>query len=401
MLLRAGMDLGHTDVVKSMRPANVSSGAAGRKNASGAADMHPTAAQHAGSERGTRARIARLIMENGPVTAAGLSARLNLTPAAVRRHLDNLLADNMIETRMARRLASRGRGRPAKLFAITDIGRGAFEHTYDDLATSALRFLAEVAGPGAVAEFARRQVADLERRYRPVVAATAAHARVQALAEALSADGYAASASGAPEGSAAAGGPVVSGGGEQLCQHHCPVAHVAAEFPQLCEAETEAFGRLLGTPVQRLATIAHGDGICTTHVTAPSLLHSRPANAEAAGTGRAPDHDREEHDHRARRHLRMTTTAHPELEGLERYKFGWSDSDVAGEDARRGLSEDVVRDISAKKNEPDWMLDLRLKGLQLFRRKPMPTWGSDLSGIDFENIKYFVRFDREAGRELG
>ncbi len=209
-------------------------------------------------------------MENGPVTAASLSTRLSLTPAAVRRHLDNLLADNMIETRTARRPASRGRGRPAKLFAITDIGRGAFEHAYDDLATSALRFLAEVAGPGAVAEFARRQVADLERRYRPVVAAAPAQARVQALAEALSADGYAASASGAPEGSAAAGA------GVQLCQHHCPVAHVAAEFPQLCEAETEAFGRLLGTPVQRLATIANGDGICTTHVTAPSLLQARP-----------------------------------------------------------------------------------------------------------------------------
>jgi len=83
--------------------------------------------------------------------------------------------------------------------------------------------------------------------------------RVQALAEALSADGYAASAGPAP-----AIGTVT---GEQICQHHCPVAHVAAEFPQLCEAETEAFGRLLGTPVQRLATIAHGDGICTTHVT--------------------------------------------------------------------------------------------------------------------------------------
>ena len=228
-----------------------------------------TAAQPAGSERGTRARIARLIMENGPVTAGGLSTRLNLTPAAVRRHLDNLLADNMIETRTARRPASRGRGRPAKLFAITDVGRGAFEHAYDDLATNALRFLAEVAGPDAVAEFARRQVADLEKRYRPVVAAAAAQVRVQALAEALSADGYAASASGAPEGSAA------GGGGEQLCQHHCPVAHVAAEFPQLCEAETEAFGRLLGTPVQRLATIAHGDGICTTHITAPSLVHAR------------------------------------------------------------------------------------------------------------------------------
>src|SRR5258707_12543741 len=87
----------------------------------------------------------------------------------------------------------------------------------------------------------------------------------------------------------------------------------------------------------------------------------------------------------------MTTIAHPELEGLERYKFGWAAWDAAGESARRGLNEEVVRDISAKKNEPQWMLDLRLKGLKLFRRKPMPTWGSDLSGIDFENIKYFVR----------
>jgi predicted ArsR family transcriptional regulator len=256
--------------VKSVRPVSVVSGAAARRSASGAADVLAGSSQQAGSERGTRARIARLIMENGPVTAAGLSTRLSLTPAAVRRHLDNLLADNMIETRTARRPASRGRGRPAKLFAITDVGRGAFEHAYDDLATSALRFLAEVAGPGAVAEFARRQVADLERRYEPVVASAPAQARVQALAEALSADGYAATASGAPEGSAGAAG------GVQLCQHHCPVAHVAAEFPQLCEAETEAFGRLLGTPVQRLATIAHGDGICTTHVTAPSLLQTRP-----------------------------------------------------------------------------------------------------------------------------
>jgi predicted ArsR family transcriptional regulator len=229
----------------------------------------------AGSERSTRARIARLILENGPVTAAGLSTRLNLTPAAVRRHLDNLLTDGLIETRTARRPANRGRGRPAKLFAITDVGRSAFEHTYDDLATSALRFLADTAGPGAVAEFARRQVADLERRYGPVVQGAPAAGRVAALAEALSADGYAASASGVPgPGTSTDPGPG-AGRGEQLCQHHCPVAHVAAEFPQLCEAETEAFARLLGTPVQRLATIAHGDGICTTHITAPTLLNTR------------------------------------------------------------------------------------------------------------------------------
>jgi hypothetical protein len=92
-------------------------------------------------------------------------------------------------------------------------------------------------------------------------------ARVQALADALSADGYAASAGPAPVIGAQLAGGQGEGTGEQLCQHHCPVAHVAAEFPQLCEAETEAFGRLLGTPVQRLATIAHGDGICTTHIT--------------------------------------------------------------------------------------------------------------------------------------
>src|SRR5205809_761645 len=87
----------------------------------------------------------------------------------------------------------------------------------------------------------------------------------------------------------------------------------------------------------------------------------------------------------------MTTIAHPELEGLERYRFGWADSDVAGESARRGLSEEVVRDISALKDEPQWMLDLRLKGLKLFRRKPLPDWGADLTAIDFDNIKYFVR----------
>ncbi|GAA5067593.1 Fe-S cluster assembly protein SufB [Thermocatellispora tengchongensis] len=87
----------------------------------------------------------------------------------------------------------------------------------------------------------------------------------------------------------------------------------------------------------------------------------------------------------------MTVTDRPELEGLGNYKFGWADPDVAGAAAKRGLSEEVVRNISALKNEPEWMLDLRLKGLRLFGKKPLPTWGSDLSGIDFDNIKYFVR----------
>ncbi len=163
----------------------------------------------ASSERGTRARVARLILELGPSTASVIGNRLGLTPAAIRRHLDNLLAEGLIETRTARTYASRGRGRPARLFAITDAGRSAFEHAYDDLASSALRFLAETGGPAAVEEFARHQVAELERRYGPAVAAAPPGERVQALADALSADGYAASAGAAPAASGA-GRPAAS-----------------------------------------------------------------------------------------------------------------------------------------------------------------------------------------------
>ncbi len=81
----------------------------------------------------------------------------------------------------------------------------------------------------------------------------------------------------------------------------------------------------------------------------------------------------------------------PELEGLGVYEFGWHDEDAAGDAAERGLSEDVVRNISRLKNEPEWMLERRLKALKIFERKPMPTWGADLSEIDFDHIKYFVR----------
>src|SRR5580692_6964517 len=120
-----------------------------------------------GETAGTRGQVARLILELGPCTAATIGGRLGLTPAAIRRHLDTLISEGLIETRMARSYGNRGRGRPAKVFVVTDAGRSAFEHTYDDLATSALRFIAETAGAEAVAEFARRQVADLEYRYGP------------------------------------------------------------------------------------------------------------------------------------------------------------------------------------------------------------------------------------------
>ncbi len=202
-------------------------------------------------EQGTRERVARVILENGASTAAELADQLELTPAAVRRHLDALLADGVIQP--ARPRAHTGRGRPARAFVITDTGRDTFHQAYDDLAAGALAFIAEVGGEDAITAFAERRVAELEARYRKAVENSAD--RTEALADALSADGYAASVRKAPGGT-----------GEQVCQHHCPVAHVAEQFPQLCEAETAAFARLLGTHVQRLATIAHGDGVCTTYV---------------------------------------------------------------------------------------------------------------------------------------
>jgi predicted ArsR family transcriptional regulator len=252
--LARGQELRHTGVVKNvpdsprMRPA----GADARPAA-----YPPASPADAEGHGGTRERVARSILENGPSTAAALAERLQLTPAAVRRHLDALLAEGMLEAREPRTPGRRSRGRPAKVFALTGAGRDAFYQAYDDLAASALRFLAETGGEAAVGDFARRRVAELEERYRPRVADAAAGDRTRVLAEALSGDGYAATALPAP-----------GRRGEQLCQHHCPVAHVAEQFPQLCEAETEAFARLLGTHVQRLATIAHGDGICTTYVPA-------------------------------------------------------------------------------------------------------------------------------------
>src|SRR6201996_6202262 len=139
-----------------------------RAATSGRQAVAPGAA--ASSERGTRARVARLILGLGPSTASVIGSRLGLTPAAIRRHLDNLLAEGLIETRTARTYASRGRGRPARLFAITDAGRSAFEHAYAAVPTGARLFRAEPPGRGGVGESARHQVAELERRYGPAVA---------------------------------------------------------------------------------------------------------------------------------------------------------------------------------------------------------------------------------------
>lgn len=227
-----------------------------------------TGAVVAGPDGRTRDRLVSLLLERGAATAAQLGAELGLSPAAIRRHLDAMLADGDVVARDAPARSDRRRGRPAKVFRLTDTARSRHgRYRYDSMAAAALRWIAGHGGDAAVEEFAAAQVAGLEARCRAAIdqAGDDPLARAEALAEALSAEGYAANAS-----------TIASGG--QLCQHHCPVAHVAAEFPQLCEAETAVISRLIGTHVQRLATIAHGDGVCTTHI-------PDPRRAEATSTG--------------------------------------------------------------------------------------------------------------------
>lgn len=245
----------------------------------------PTGAPHeefATGERSTRNRVARSILDHGPSTVAELAGRLGLTQAAVRRHLDALVADDVVVAREQRVYGARTRGRPAKVFALTDCGRDAFDQSYDKLAADALRWIQQTyGGDAAVVAFARARLAEQATAYREAIEAVGPQQRTEALAKALSADGYAATARSAPV-------------GEQLCQHHCPVAHVAEQFPQLCEVETEIFSQLLGTHVQRLATIAHGDGVCTTFIPkappAPkaSEISQTTHNASASTAGRNP-----------------------------------------------------------------------------------------------------------------
>lgn len=227
-------------------------------------------------EAGTRERVLELVVELGPVSAATLAKDLDLTPAAVRRHITHLLEHERIVEHEPSGTGPRGRGRPARHYVATDAGRAVLRDAYSDLATQALAYLGEVAGPGALEDFAAGRVHELERRYTPLVEAAGSDPteRVRALATALTADGYAAT-------TRAVG---AHGTALQLCQGHCPVQEVAEAFPQLCEAETQAFSRLLGIHVQRLSTLSRGDHVCTTHV--PVTL-TRPGPLPGAAADRS------------------------------------------------------------------------------------------------------------------
>lgn len=219
-----------------------------------AVESAATAALATTQDGHTRGAIVQLLLESGPVTAGEIGQRLSISAAGVRRHLDALIEAGDAQASAAAAWQHSGRGRPAKRYRLTAAGRAKLGHTYDDLAAAAMRQLREIGGDDAVRTFARRRIDTILSDVADGpggVEATAGR-----VAAALTEAGYATTTT-------PVRGPIH---GIQICQHHCPVSHVAEEFPELCETEREAFAEVLGTHVQRLATIVNGNCACTTHV---------------------------------------------------------------------------------------------------------------------------------------
>lgn len=204
-------------------------------------------------EHSTRDRVLELVVSDGPVSAADLGLRLDLTSAAIRRHIASLEADGLVAVHESGHTGQRGR--PARRYVATGSAQDPHAAGYSQFALEVMAHLETVGGPAAVDDFATANVAAREAGYAAALTATDPAARVQQLADALTDDGFVASVRPVP------GTQMV-----QLCQGHCPVQHVAARYPQLCDAEIAAFSRLLGTHVQRLSTLAGGAHVCTTNI---------------------------------------------------------------------------------------------------------------------------------------
>lgn len=217
----------------------------------------PVAVEEGHDEATTRDRVLRLIVELGPVSAAELARRLDLTSAAVRRHLTTLENERQVEARDDVTVAKRGRGRPARKYVAAASAHAQLGTAYAQAALAALAQIKDALGPEGITEFAQKRSDEMRARYAAAIeeAGDDLAARAETLAQLLAADGYAATAR-----------PMPGGIAVQVCQGHCPVLHVAEAYHELCEAETRAFSDLLGVHVQRLATLAGGEHVCTTHI---------------------------------------------------------------------------------------------------------------------------------------
>jgi len=202
-------------------------------------------------EGSAAATVARTLLQAGPSTATDIATTLGLTGAAVRKQLDLLLETGLVESSErapygpAALDSKRGRGRPSRVFMLTGAGRARFGEHQESLGLSAVKYLNNTVGSGAVTEFASSIAKDFVSRHNEISKLATIEERAVALIDALNEDGFAATETPGLYGST------------QICQHNCPMGDVAIEFPALCEEETKAFSELTGVHVTRLATIAN------------------------------------------------------------------------------------------------------------------------------------------------
>ncbi len=214
-----------------------------------------------------RDRLARELLKLGPITASDLADSLGISAVAVRKHLDDMSEKSLVKSHEIAPFGPakpKGRGRPARVYSLTSEGRDFFENQYQSLAQEAVTYLATTFGDKAVKDFALSRANEMLKKYSLILnKAKDVTEKVEILSSALSIDGFAATTD---KGS----GPTHT---IQLCQHNCPIAHVAEQHPEFCDAELDAFSQLLGVNVTRLSTIANGGNICT------SLVSTSPKSA--------------------------------------------------------------------------------------------------------------------------
>jgi predicted ArsR family transcriptional regulator len=214
-----------------------------------------------------RDRLARELLKLGPITASDLAESLGISAVAVRKHLDDMSEKSLVKSHEIAPFGPakpKGRGRPARVYSLTSEGRDFFENQYQSLAQEAVSYLATTFGDKAVKDFALSRANEMLKKYSLILnKAKDVTEKVEILSSALSVDGFAATTD---KGS----GPTHT---IQLCQHNCPIAHVAEQHPEFCDAELDAFSQLLGVNVTRLSTIANGGNICT------SLVSTLPKSA--------------------------------------------------------------------------------------------------------------------------
>lgn len=224
------------------------------------------------TEGQSRRQIMSSMLHSGSATAAELAEDVGLSAAGVRRHLGKLIDADLVEacpTEPTGATGHAGRGRPAKHYRLTRSGRESFGSGYDELALEAFAEIEQIGGRSAVKHLARRRAEKLldgALKDRTGDIASDTHR----VADALAAHGYAAEANNV-------------GSSLQLCQHHCPVHAVAAEYPEICEAEHELISELVGSAVAPLAIIANGDGVCTSHISLKASTHAGKQRKGAAG----------------------------------------------------------------------------------------------------------------------